>query len=513
MRLHVHAPRRRPLRVLVSNSAEAVRSAPPADTGDVDIHHDAVTTPRGEEKYTTFGGTHQIRPVLEDFCAKRCFMISAWLLLSFGMPLATPPSHAVLAITDQVMVPQTSAPASVDAARQLRRLLAERQIPCLSESGSAAGLQSLNIGQTFSVDALERRLEAAEDAMSRLDAGRSIEILEDIVRDLSSDIDFTEAKRQLMERIRLQAAVRLMGLAGPAENGDASTTLGQRAKLHLQDVWRANPTLVLSVTEYPPKFHRLAETARTHLQSLSSQPLHVSSTPAGGTVLIEGLARASTPTSPDILLPPGRYRVRVQHGPVMSFIRRLDIRDAPVALHVDLDFEGALWAAGPGLLARDEMPLSPETLQRIRALLDVDVLTVVGIVSTTTGEYAYGVRMTSASQTQFAAPWGTSSTQADAIVALHEGLNAPGGRTSHNDVFPSYLQLGDLGTKANSAPTHPETMDAPAIATESDSTDVWVWTGITSGVLLTSAIAGGALWFALSSSPAGNGRFTLEVVP
>ena len=251
-------------------------------------------------------------------------------------------------------------------------------------------LLTLGVGKGFDLDALKQRVQAAEDAYRALDFERSIDILEGVVRDLSTDAAYTLDKQELLETARLSLVKRLVGLAGNHETGRAETDFGKRAKGHLVNALRANPTLALDPSRYDPKMRRLLEGARFQLQEKGSGSLTVQSRPQGATVYLEGRPIGVTPLRLPDGIAYGRYRFWASLDESRSVTRWIDISATEAQVELDLAFEGALWPQGPGLKPVKGRVINEAVAAKVGALLDVKELILVGTASYDEARWLYG---------------------------------------------------------------------------------------------------------------------------
>lgn len=225
----------------------------------------------------------------------------------------------------------------------------------------------------------QRRLEQAEAALTALDEMSSLKILELLITDLAADPEFSREKHALLEVARLKLAARLVGLAGAKETGKGETDNGKRARVLLADALRANPKLAPSRDDFPPRFHLLFDNARAEIAARGTGGLNIDSRPRGATVLVEGRDVGKTPlTLGNDMLTKGSYRVWVESGGARSVPQLLEVGDRTTPVFVDLAFEGALWADGPGLRPLAGNTIDEEVAKKIGRFLGVDSLLLVG---------------------------------------------------------------------------------------------------------------------------------------
>ncbi|MCP4503646.1 MAG: PEGA domain-containing protein [Deltaproteobacteria bacterium] len=260
----------------------------------------------------------------------------------------------------------------------------------LSAAQTKKRMLQLGVGKGFDIEALKLRVQAAENAYRTLDFERSIDILESVVRDLASDAAFSEQKQSLLEAARLNLVKRLLGLAGNHETGRAETKLGERARAHLVDALRGNPTLALEPSRYNPRMRRLLEGARIEVQKNGKGGLAVTSQPAGATVFLEGRPIGITPLRLPETIPFGRYRFWASLGESRSVTRWLDIGAAKAEVELDLAFEGALWPAGPGLRPVKGRVINEKVAAKVGALLEVKEVILVGTANYDDVHWLYG---------------------------------------------------------------------------------------------------------------------------
>lgn len=223
------------------------------------------------------------------------------------------------------------------------------------------------------------QLELAEQALAALDEQRSLQILDNLVRDLSIDPAFSKEKRELLEKARLKRAARLVALAGAKETGKAETDNGMKARALLLEALRANPKLALSRDDYPPRFFALLEKAREDLHALGTGGINIDSRPRGATVYVEGREMGKTPLvlGGDVLAK-GSYRVWVEAGRAASVPQIVEVGGEAKPVVIDLAFEGALWAEGPGLHPLEGTSIDSALARTIGGFLKADTLLLVG---------------------------------------------------------------------------------------------------------------------------------------
>lgn len=369
-----------------------------------------------------------------------------------------------------------------------------------SRAVTAERLGSLGVGVGFTLRSLRERIEAAEQAQKDLDVERSIEILESVLADLQSDGDFTAAKQELHEQARLRAATRLLALAGPDEDGSAKTPRGERALAHLRAAVRVNPTLTLSEKRYPPRLRRLLERAKRDLQAAGLGGLSVDSTPPGATVYVEGRPVGLTPLRLLEQLPRGRYRVWLEHEGAKSATRRLQVTEQPATLEVNLAFEGALWAGGPGLRPIPGESLDGDVVAKAGSLVDASDVVVAGVQDGVA--FAARVGSDGAVRARAAAPLAGAALP-DTAAALVERL-ASGPREGDPEIPARVLPAGGV---------HAAGSASAAQAADEDDGALWWWiaggAGAVTAVVATAAVVGGLAW-AAATPPVG--RFGVEVV-
>ena len=225
----------------------------------------------------------------------------------------------------------------------------------------------------------QARLEQAEAALSALDEASSLQILELLIMDLAADPEFSRDKQSLLQLARVKLAARLIGLAGAKETGKGETDNGRRARVLLADALRANPKLAPSRDDFPPRFHLLLDLARRELTERGTGGMQVDSRPRDATVFIEGREVGKTPlTLGNDMLTKGSYRVWVEHLGARSVPQVLEVGERVTPMFVDLDFEGALWADGPGLRPLAGTTIDQQVAQKIGRFLEVDTLLLVG---------------------------------------------------------------------------------------------------------------------------------------
>lgn len=439
------------------------------------------------------------------------------LLLALVLATAgsSEPAVAVLAVDATRTGGEATDPQSAAAA--VREKLKAQGAVVLSADETTGRLRSLGVGKGYELASLRQRLQAAEDAFAALDTGRSIEILEGVLRDLANDADFSTDKQALLEKSRIRAAARLMGLAGPDEKGAGNTPLGKRALSHLVDALRANPSLALSPKEHPPKLRRLLDLARAELSKEGLGGLSVDSTPEGATVYIEGRPVGLTPLRLLESTPRGRYRMWVALDEARSATRWIEVGADTARVEVDLAFEGSLWPEGPGLRPVRGQTIDEAVAARVGALAGVEVIVLVGYANYDGARWLYGaVFSTSKQQTMRRGAVRVSGESAsdaaiDTLTAFlwkgeADALNASAVPAS---VLPSY---GTTRTQAAAAAEGSEPL--PEAASDEGDLMPWVLGGsVAAGVGLAALTAGGIALWVVANPPAPTGRFDLEVVP
>jgi hypothetical protein len=233
------------------------------------------------------------------------------------------------------------------------------------------------LGPVVDIVAARELLAAADTAFNAVEHEKSVSYLESLIADLEGDTTFSADKLALLQTARLQAARRLLGLAGPGETGRAETRNGARARGHLAAALRADPTLVLDPASTPPKLRALLSLAADDVKQGGHGSIAVKSTPVGATVVLEGRPQGLTPLVTASTIASGRYRLWLEKDGRQSLPRVITVGTAPVGAEINLVIEGALRPAGPGL----SPPLQAfvaEDVARIARRLDVARLVVVG---------------------------------------------------------------------------------------------------------------------------------------
>jgi hypothetical protein len=233
------------------------------------------------------------------------------------------------------------------------------------------------LGPVVDLVAARELLAAADTAFNAVEHEKSVSYLESLIADLEGDTTFSADKLVVLQTARLQAARRLLGLAGPGETGRAETRNGARARGHLAGALRADPTLVLDPASTPPKLRALLSLAADDVKQGGHGSIAVKSVPAGSTVVLEGRPQGLTPLVTASTIASGRYRLWLEKDGRVSLPRVIAVGTSPVSAEINLVIEGALRPAGPGL----SPPLQPfvaEDVGRIARRLDVERLVVVG---------------------------------------------------------------------------------------------------------------------------------------
>lgn len=233
------------------------------------------------------------------------------------------------------------------------------------------------IGAVVDVNAARGLLDAADRAFNAVEHEKSVGLLEQLTADLEADTAFSSEKLAVLQTARLQAARRLLGLAGPGETGKAETKNGARARAHLAAALRADPTLILDPASTPPKLRSLLALATDDVKQGGHGGMSVTSTPPGSTVVLEGRPQGLTPLITAPTVASGRYRLWLEKDGRKSLVRTVDVGTTTVAAEINLVIEGALRPAGPGL-APPLQPFVTDELARLARRLGVARLAVVG---------------------------------------------------------------------------------------------------------------------------------------
>lgn len=411
---------------------------------------------------------------------------------------------AVLAVDTSALGAPAGDP--LPAADALRRELSKLDVVVLNADDTSRRLRSLGLDRSLALSTYEGRLKAAEDAFAALDTERSLELLEETLADLAADAAPTPEKQALLESARVRAAERLMALAGTNEQGEATTPHGQRALAHFVSALRVRRDFALSETEHPPKMHRLLAKAREVLAAEGVGGLHVTSTPSGATVFVEGQPVGTTPLQLEDALPRGRHRVWVALDDARSVTRLVEVGAAPARLDVDLTFEGALWGSGPGLRPVRGQTLTEGVASKVANLLGVRQLVLVGFASYDEARWLYGaVYSTNERQT----------VRRGAVRLLGEAPSA-----TDIERLGGFLWGGASGSvDASAVPEAVLPGQAVAGASLGDeglgSALLWTGVGVGAGVLALTAVGGAAAALILlaGDGPEPVGRFSVEVVP
>jgi hypothetical protein len=354
---------------------------------------------------------------------------------------------------------------------------------------------------------LKERLAAAERAFSDFDPQKSVDILEILIGDLSTDPAFSAEKMTVLENARILAAARLVGLAGANETGRADSPQGQAALEHLKGALRSNAQLDLAPEKYPPKLRKLLQLARRQVNGEGVGDLFVQSDVQGAKVMVEGRSVGLTPLNLLGLLPRGRHRVWLEGFGRRSVQRWVEVGQKPARLRVELHFEGSLDSRGPGLRALEGLALPTPIAGRVADLLQVDELWLVGHSDSTGGlNTVHMARVERRTGKLLAAATGRDSNLPGLIDALEAGEISKG---AGERAFPHRLQVPAHAASASVA-------DVDTSAGVGDTTWIW-WTvgGIASTVVV------GATAFALAlafsggedTTPGQEGHLDVEVLP
>lgn len=238
---------------------------------------------------------------------------------------------------------------------------------------------------------VQKTLSEAEAAYQAVDPERSVALLEKAVAALTSAPTVSATDATLLEEIRVRTAVRLLAIAGVDETGNGESAHGGRAKVHLMDALRANPTLALDAAKHPPKVRRLLDEARLSLAKAGTAGLTVDSTPDGASVFVEGRAIGKTPLALDGALVPGRYRLWIERDGARSRTRFVDVKKGGPPIAIDLAFEGALSAQGPSLAPLPGETVDERLAARVGTLLGVESLVLCGVARFDDARWLYAV--------------------------------------------------------------------------------------------------------------------------
>jgi hypothetical protein len=233
------------------------------------------------------------------------------------------------------------------------------------------------IGPVKDLAAARALLAAADTAFNAVEHEKSVSYLESLIADLEGDTTFSADKLAVLQTARLQAARRLLGLAGPGETGRAETRNGARARSHLAAALRADPTLVLDPASTPPKLRALLSLASEDVKQGGHGSIAVKSVPAGATVVLEGRPQGLTPLVTASTIASGRYRLWLEKDGRVSLPRVITVGTSPVSAEINLVIEGALRPAGPGL-SPPLQAFTTDDVARIARRVDVDRFVVIG---------------------------------------------------------------------------------------------------------------------------------------
>ena len=237
------------------------------------------------------------------------------------------------------------------------------------------------MGPPLSLVAVKTTLAAADEATGAVEHERAVGLFESAITQLQTDSNFSLEKRELLQLARLRCARLLVGLAGPTETGGAETPQGQRARGHLENALRIDPTLVLDPSSTSPKMRALLGLASERLKASGHGGMTVVSMPAGATVYLDGRALGLTPmTTAADSIPWGQYRLwlaTTSSPTVRSFARVVEVGELPLEIDINVVSEGAIDAAVPGLV-RPLRPLVPLEIRHLASVAGAEEFVVVG---------------------------------------------------------------------------------------------------------------------------------------
>jgi hypothetical protein len=372
-------------------------------------------------------------------------------------------------------------------------------------------------GVPLDLSAVRTTLAEAEAAFQALEHERSVALLESAIERLVADRDFSVEKQAMLEQARLSCALRLVALAGPSETGKADSDNGRRARAHLVQVLRANPTFLLDPRRHPPKMRALLALATDDLKNAGWGSLRVMSAPAGAQVFVDGRLLGTTPLALHAALPVGRFRLWLEAEHDRSFARVIDVvAGTEVPVEVDVGFEGALHPEVLGL--HPSRPFTAADWRRLAGLLDVDIIVVVGadvvgddgspgavwglVVDGSSGQVTRGARVDGVRSPPSSSLSASSSTKSP-VADVVDGVAGVGARGSAVTRLSSLVVdgRGDEGFVAPAAlvaaiPTLPRAEGATttSMAGNSSWTPVAVAVGVGVGIAMALGV-GAAVWW------------------
>ena len=300
-------------------------------------------------------------------------------LALWATSLSTLSSSSSLAARVAVLAVPGDDPAAAALAERMRGLLPKTDV--VVDAATLSQRLRGPVGAAVDVAVQRAAAAAADAAFDALEHERSVALLDDVIEQLEADRDFSVDKAVLLEQSRLTCAQRLVGLAGPTETGNGETKNGARARAHLGNLLRANPTLVLDASRYPPKMRSLLQKATDDVKGAGHGGLAIRSTPEGAVVFVEGRALGPTPLNIAGVIPVGQHRLWLELAGRRSITRVVDVAAGfSVPVEIDIGFEGSLQPGstktGPGLSPL--VPFDEPAWKRLAGFVDVDVVVAVG---------------------------------------------------------------------------------------------------------------------------------------
>ncbi len=335
---------------------------------------------------------------------------------------------------------------------------------------------------------LRHEAEQAKAAFGEFEIERAVSGYREVVGALADEVELSDGERALLQQTRVDLAVALLAVADPEETGRAESLQGQDAIGFLENAFREDPAMNLDAARYPPKVRTLLNAARANVQRQGLGGLEVRSNPTGVTVMVEGRPVGTTPLRLFSVLPPGRVRLWLEHKGRRTAARWVEVkRDNAVPVVVDAALDVTLWPQGAGVWLTDQQALDSAYIDKLRALLEVERLVMVG----QTDHHAFVVEATGDGPPRLALAPRTADAKAlrDALGRASPTysaerpafvLPAPG---SDPPAPPdAAVPVASPGPGADGDADAPPAVAAPAVDEEAGEDEggagVWVWTGV-----------------------------------